>query len=57
MDAGPLPLPEGWLEYVNGGETAGELLALRRSVTRGVPFGAEPWQQETALRLGSRVLL
>jgi putative transposase len=51
LDAWPLPIPPGWLEHVNGVETAGELAALRQSVKRGAPFGVEPWQQETAKRL------
>ena len=33
-------------------ETEAELTALRRSVARGVPFGAESWQRQTAKRLG-----
>jgi len=52
LDGWPLPLPLGWLEHVNGVETAGELEALRRSVRRGSPFGAVTWQEETAQRLG-----
>jgi putative transposase len=28
------------------------LTALRRSVARGVPFGAGSWQRQTAKRLG-----
>jgi putative transposase len=48
----PLPLPEGWLHYVNQAETESELAALRRSVVRGVPFGDDLWQQQTAEGLG-----
>ena len=35
------PVPDGseWVEYVNGAETQAELLALRRTVLRGAPFG------------------
>jgi putative transposase len=33
-------------------ENEAELTAFRWSVARGVPFGAESWQQQTAKRLG-----
>ena len=48
----PLAVPEGWLAYVNGAESEKELVALRRSVARGAPFGDESWQQKTAAALG-----
>jgi len=44
--------PEPWQEWVHQPETEAELTVLRRSVARGVPFGAESWQQQTAKRLG-----
>jgi putative transposase len=50
--AGPLPLPEGWAEYVYGAETEAEVAALRRSVGRGAPFGEAAWQERTARALG-----
>ena len=48
----PIPLPEGWGEHVNGPQTESELVALRRSVVRGAPYGDELWQQRTAKMLG-----
>jgi putative transposase len=48
----PLPLPKHWVEYVNRAETEAELEAMRRSVVRGCPFGAEGWQQKMAARMG-----
>ena len=30
----------------------GELAALRRSVERSAPYGAEPWARRTAKQLG-----
>jgi putative transposase len=33
-------------------ETQADLTALRRSVARGAPFGAESCQRQTAKRLG-----
>jgi putative transposase len=47
----PVPRPRNWLEHVNRADTPQELEALRRSVQRGQPFGAEAWQTRTAKRL------
>ena len=52
LSAWPVPMPEGWVEYVNGVVTERELEALRLSVVRGAPYGEEAWQQRTAERLG-----
>jgi putative transposase len=52
LDAGPVARPANWLTLVDRAETEAELLALRRSVLRGAPFGTEAWQTETARRLG-----
>ena len=43
-----------WLPKLGGSslQTEDELAALRRSVSRGAPFGDEPWQAQTALALG-----
>jgi putative transposase len=49
---GPLPRPANWLEYVDRPETERELEDLRRSATRGAPFGGLEWQRRTAKRLG-----
>jgi DDE family transposase len=42
----------GLLLPVNAVQTAGELAALRRSVTHGTPYGSEEWVKRTAQRLG-----
>jgi putative transposase len=52
LNPGPLPLPEGWVGYVNAAQTAADLAALRRSVVRGCPFGDEAWRVRTAEALG-----
>jgi putative transposase len=52
LETGPVAKPEPWQEWVDQPETEAELTALRRSVARGVPFGAESWQRQTAKRLG-----
>ena len=48
----PVERPRDWLRYVNQPETAAELESLRVSVSRGRPFGAEPWQTQIARTLG-----
>jgi putative transposase len=48
----PLPRPRKWLEYVNEPETEAELQALRRSTSRGSPFGNPDWVAKTAQKLG-----
>jgi putative transposase len=52
LDDWPLPLPDDWLRYVHRAGTEAELEALRRSVSRGTPFGEERWQKSTAEQLG-----
>ena len=48
------PLPRGlvWLEHVNAPQSEAELTALRRCVTRGCPYGEEPWCHQMVQRLG-----
>jgi putative transposase len=48
----PIALPASWTEYVHRAQTESELSALRRSVVRGAPYGAEVWQEQTAGALG-----
>jgi putative transposase len=47
----PVDRPENWLRRVNQAESAAELEALRVSVRRGRPFGAEAWQRRMAKQL------
>jgi putative transposase len=48
----PVSRPRCWMEWVNEPQTDMELKALRRSVSRGRPFGSEDWARRTAQRLG-----
>ena len=48
----PLPLPRTWRTIVNKPQTEAEVEAIRRSVTRGQPYGSEAWVQATARDLG-----
>ena len=48
----PVEEPADWLEWVNGPQTEAEVEALRMSVGRGRPFGAEPWQRAVTRQLG-----
>jgi putative transposase len=49
---GPVPRGRDWLEHVAQPQTDMELLALRRSVNRGSPYGGERWQKRTVTALG-----
>ena len=48
----PLSRPREWVHHVNAPQTEAELVALRRSVTRGQPFGSPQWTEATAQELG-----
>jgi putative transposase len=48
----PIAIPFGWTAHVNRAENERELMALRRSVARGAPYGDELWQQQTVVALG-----
>jgi len=49
---GPVRRGRGWLAHVAAPQTDAELVALRRSVERGVPYGSAPWQKKTIAKLG-----
>jgi putative transposase len=49
---GPVRRGKDWSQWVNKALTEAELSALRESISRGRPFGAERWQRRTAKRLG-----
>ena len=48
----PIALGRRWIDHVNRPETEAELVALRRSVVRGQPFGDEAWCTNVAKQLG-----
>jgi putative transposase len=48
----PVPLGRSWCEYVNQPQTEAELEAIRRSVTRGQPFGGDAWRRKVTRQLG-----
>jgi putative transposase len=52
LSSWPIALPDDWLARVNQPLTEQEIQAIRHSVTRGTPFGAEVWRKRTAGRLG-----
>ncbi|MBI3410453.1 MAG: transposase [Planctomycetes bacterium] len=52
LHAWPVPMPRDWLARVNRAQSQAELEALRRSLTRGQPFGSESWQARTTKKLG-----
>ncbi len=52
LAAWPLTRRPGWVDHVNAPQTEAELSALRRSVQRGCPFGAESWSNTMLRKLG-----
>ena len=51
LSAWPLPRQANWVAHVNEPLTDAELLAVRRSIDRGRPFGEESWSNRTVERL------
>jgi putative transposase len=51
----PMEQPVDWLDWVNEGEPHEQVHAVRRSVTKGQPYGSEPWiaQMVTQWNLGA----
>ena len=47
----PVPLGRLWCQHVNKPQTEAELEAIRRSVTRGQPFGGETWRAKVTRQL------
>jgi len=52
LSAWPVATPSNWIDHVNEPQTEAEVVALRRSLQRGIPFGGEAWQQATASQFG-----
>jgi putative transposase len=52
LAAWPLARKANWADHVNAPQTEAELRAVRRSVQRGSPFGAESWSEQAVRRLG-----
>ncbi|HUE17703.1 MAG TPA: transposase [Planctomycetaceae bacterium] len=48
----PVPLGRLWTQRVNRPQTAAELAAIRRCVTRGQPFGGDAWRRKVARQHG-----
>ena len=53
----PMERPRDWEARVNRSETASELEALRLSVQRGRPFGADAWVRRIAKRFGMESMM
>jgi putative transposase len=52
LDESPVRLGDDWHDYVDSPQTATEVATLRKSISRGAPFGSDRWQLETAEVLG-----
>ena len=51
----PLRRNADWVAHVNSVQTESELVAIRRSVQRGTPFGDETWATTTTKKLGLEI--
>jgi len=47
----PIPQPSDWVEFVNRVPGSADLAGVRRSIRRGMPFGATEWVSMAADRL------
>ena len=52
LSASPVALPEDWRAFVHQPLTDAELERVRKSISRGGPFGDPAWTRGTAERLG-----
>jgi putative transposase len=52
LAAWPMARRANWAAHVNSPQTEAEVMALGRSVERGVPWGDAAWTERTASRLG-----
>jgi putative transposase len=52
LAASPVALPTNWASIVNRPQSEAEIEAVRRSISRGTPFGAESWVKIAVKRLG-----
>jgi putative transposase len=52
LDPGPVPRGPDWLAFVQAPMTEAEAEAVRLSIRRDRPFGANGWTHDTAERLG-----
>jgi putative transposase len=48
----PITPPSDWTRVVNAPLTEKETARMRLSITRGTPFGSDPWATRTATRIG-----
>lgn len=53
----PVPRPRRWLDWVNEPQTDAELAAVRRSISRGCPYGDETWTDKAVRKLGLETTL
>lgn len=48
----PAPRPSDWLDSLSAPDPPDTLIALRRSIARGMPWGETTWAERTAAKLG-----
>lgn len=47
----PIPRPRQWRAFVDKPQHEAEVAAIRRSISRGTPYGSEDWGTQSAVRL------
>jgi putative transposase len=52
LSDGPVPVGRLWSQHVNQPLTEAEIAAIRRSVTRGCPYGGDVWSKKVTRQLG-----
>lgn len=57
VDSWPIPCPEDWCEWVDRPLKDEELVRIRRSVNKQVPYGNDSWVLEICVKLGLQSVL
>ena len=57
LSSWPVPRPRDWLRHVQRPQTEAELASLRRSTSRGVPYGGPRWTERVVGALGLETTL
>ena len=50
LSESPTPLPQDYLSWINASEKEEEIISLRTSVNKGVPYGNDSWVDEIVMK-------
>ena len=53
----PVPMPRGYVAFLNAPQTQSEIDDMRRSIIRGSPYGSHPWTENVIeqFKLGTTI--